>query len=134
MTGPVEVPPGDPDGTGTATITLDATKGEVCVDFTVADIETATAAHIHDGGVGVAGPIVVDLPVPATGTAKGCVAADAALVTAIIADPAAYYVNVHNNAYPKGALRAQLGGGPTAVAASVLVTGAVLAHCSLQVV
>jgi hypothetical protein len=50
----------------------------------------------------------VALDAPKTGAAKGCKTADAAVVKAIMQNPADYYVNVHNAAFPKGAVRGQL--------------------------
>src|ERR687886_71901 len=99
LTGPVEVPPGDPDGRGTATVTLDANTGQVCYRIDVSNIALpAAAAHIHKGAPGVAGPIVVPFTAPdANGKANGCVNADKALVQAIGASPADYYVNVHTS-------------------------------------
>ena|SRR5688500_6537882 len=109
LTGEAEVPgPGDPDGTGTATITFNPGQGEVCFELTVANIAPATAAHIHVGPVGVAGPVVVGLTPPTSGSSTGCVAADGDLVKAIIQEPSDYYVNVHNAAFPAGAVRGQL--------------------------
>ena len=109
LTGAAEVPdPGDPKGSGTVQVTLDPDKGEVCYDLTVADIQEATMAHIHEGAAGKAGPPKVTLDAPKTGSAKGCKSADAALIKAIMQNPADYYVNVHNAAFPKGAIRGQL--------------------------
>lgn len=109
MTGAAEVPgPGDPDGTGTATITLNHGEGEVCFVLTAANIAPATAAHIHIGGSDVAGPVVVGLTPPTTGTSTGCVNADPDLIKAIIQNPSDYYVNVHNAPFPAGAIRGQL--------------------------
>lgn len=110
MTGAAEVPAGDPDGTGTASVTIDAAKGQVCYTLSVAGIDTATMAHIHKGAPGVAGPVVVPLDPPATGSSTGCKPVDPAVITAILATPSDYYVNIHNAAFPKGALRGQLGG------------------------
>lgn len=68
MTGSAEVPgPGDTDGTGSATITLNHGQGEVCYELSVANIEKATAAHIHKGAIGEAG----DVKVPLTAAADG---------------------------------------------------------------
>lgn len=110
MSGTVEVPPGDPDGTGTALIRLNAAEGLVCFKLTVANVDPLVAAHIHRGAAGVTGPVVVSLVPPArdTGVSKGCVSADPALISEIQSNPAGFYVNVHNAAYPAGAVRGQL--------------------------
>jgi hypothetical protein len=110
MTGSQEVPgPGDPDGKGITHVKLHPAKGELCVAMHVENIEPATAAHIHKGSVGVAGPVVVTLPTPnASGHANGCVSADMTLLKAIKQNPSEYYVNVHNTPYPNGAVRGQL--------------------------
>ena len=109
LTGAAEAPgPGDPDGSGTVQVTFNPDKGEVCYDMTVAKIDEATAAHIHEGAVGKDGPVKVALDAPKTGSAKGCKTADATLIKTIMANPTDYYVNVHNAAFPKGAVRGQL--------------------------
>jgi hypothetical protein len=109
LTGNAEVPgPGDKDGRGTATVTLNPDKGEVCYSLTVVNIQEATAAHIHEGAVGKAGAVKVALEAPKTGTAMGCKQADAALIQSIMQNPDDYYVNVHNAEFPQGALRGQL--------------------------
>jgi hypothetical protein len=110
LSGAAEVPgPGDPDGRGSSTVTVDFNTREVCYTLTVSNIETATAAHIHRGTEDVAGPVVVPLAAPTTGSSSGCVAvADAALLNAIARNPELYYVNVHNAAFPNGAVRGQL--------------------------
>lgn len=109
LTGAAEVPgPGDPDGSGTASIRLNPGQGEVCFELTVSGIAPATAAHIHVGPAGVAGPVVVGLAPPTSGTSSGCVSADPALIKAIIQNPEQYYVNVHNADFPAGAVRGQL--------------------------
>ena len=110
MTGAAERPgPGDPDGTGTAEIRVNAGQNRVCYTLTVSNIDAATAAHIHRGGVSVAGPPVVNLQAPAGGSSNGCVDVTRALAQEIIRSPANFYVNVHNAAFPNGAIRGQLG-------------------------
>jgi CHRD domain len=109
LTGDAEVPgPGDPKGSGTAQVTRNPDKGEVCYELSVANIQEATGAHIHEGAIDKEGPVKVALEAPKTGTAKGCTKADAPVIIAIMKDPAGYYVNIHNAAFPKGAVRGQL--------------------------
>jgi hypothetical protein len=112
LTGAAEVPgPGDPDGAGTASLSLNPGQGEVCFEITVSNITLpATGAHIHVGGVTVAGPVVVGLTPPdASGSSSGCVSADRDLIIAIIQNPENYYVNVHTlPGFGAGAVRGQL--------------------------
>src|SRR5690349_1945393 len=62
LVGAAEVPgPGDPAGVGAVGINLDPILRTVCYALHVANVATATAAHIHEGAVGVAGPVVVPL-------------------------------------------------------------------------
>ena len=95
---------GDPDGVGTATVRINPGLGQICWTISVSGVEPITAAHIHVAPPTAPGPIVVPLN-PYTG---GCTDVDRQLALAIIQDPDAYYVNVHNGPYPAGALRGQL--------------------------
>ncbi|MBA3490488.1 MAG: CHRD domain-containing protein [Rubrobacteraceae bacterium] len=109
LNGEEEVPgPGDPNGTGTATLTLDRQAGQICYQITVAKIRTATAAHIHEGPAGVAGPVVVGLEPPSDGSSEGCASVKRSLINDISRNPSNFYVNVHNAEYPAGAVRGQL--------------------------
>lgn len=109
--GAAEVPPGDPDGSGSATFTIDPAEGTLCFEITVEAIMPATAAHIHVGGPGVAGDVVVPLDTDGfEGTADDCIEPmeDAQALQDIVDDPAGFYVNVHTDDYPGGAVRGQL--------------------------
>lgn len=108
--GAAETPPGDPDGSGTASITIDPDTGKVCWDISVSNIADATQSHIHVGAAGVSGDVVVPLDVDGfSGSTKGCVEGlDKALLAKIIANPAGYYVNVHTADFKPGAVRGQL--------------------------
>ena len=109
LTGAQEVPgPGDPDGSGTAEITIVDATDNICWDVNVRNIAPATAAHIHRGAQGEAGPPVVTLEAPTDGSNEGCVAAPGALADEIEANPAGFYVNIHNAEFPNGAVRGQL--------------------------
>lgn len=108
LTGPAELPPGDPDGSGTATLTVDPAAGQLCYSLAVAGIAPATAAHVHKGAAGTDGPPVVPLTAPANGSSQGCAPVAGDVAADMIAHPADYYVNVHNPDYPGGAVRGQL--------------------------
>jgi CHRD domain-containing protein len=102
---------GDPDGTGTALITINVGLGEVCWHMTVSNIALpATAAHIHNAAEGIRGAIVIALTAPdATGEAVGCRSdVDPVLLRDILQYPEEYYVNVHSTEFPPGAIRSQL--------------------------
>jgi len=109
LTGAAEVPgPGDPDGSGTATLLLNPGQAEVCYQLTASGIAPAFAAHVHIGPAGVAGPVVIPLVPPTSGSSSACTSVPRDLVLAIIQNPENYYVNVHNAEFPAGALRGQL--------------------------
>ncbi len=109
LSGAAEVPgPGDTDGSGTASVTVNAGQRQLCFKLSVSSIAAATAAHVHIGGKTVAGPVSVGLTAPTDGKSSGCVTITRDLAQAIIKDPANYYVNVHNAEFPAGAVRGQL--------------------------
>jgi hypothetical protein len=107
LLGTEEVGGGDPAGKGTADITLDDATNKVCYEFHYKADGKPTAAHIHAGAKGVSGPPVVDFNMPTNGD-KGCVGSDATTLGKIRDNPAGYYVNIHTDKYPKGAIRGQL--------------------------
>lgn len=109
LTGEAEAPgPGDPDGSGRARVALFPDEGRICYVIEVEGISPATAAHIHEAPAGSAGPVVRGLEAPTKGRSRACTSIDPQLAQEILDDPADYYVNVHNPAFPAGALRGQL--------------------------
>src|SRR6266566_8424674 len=73
LAGPSEVPAGDPDATGTATVWVNPGTGTVCYTWSVNNAATPIfAAHIHHGIAGVAGPVVVPLPPTSPSSGTGC--------------------------------------------------------------
>ncbi len=110
LIGANEVPaPGDPDGMGTAQITVNVGQGSISYELSVSNIDPATAAHIHVAPAGVAGPVVIPLHAPTSGSSGGTIMnVDPELLKAILQNPGNYYVNVHNPMYPGGAARGQL--------------------------
>ena len=116
LRGPNENQAADPNGTGTAMVTFrNPTLTQICVIIFVDAIDNPLAApngaHIHRGGGGTNGPVVVSLNPPATGAAavsRSCVPIAPALSAEIRSNPAAFYVNVHTGLFPAGAVRGQL--------------------------
>ncbi len=122
LTGPAESPAGDLDGIGVAAVTIDIIDAAViegaqaCWDLTYSGILTPPIlAHIHRGGAGVNGPIVIPF-VPFTdlglSSATGCVLLAPGLGQEILDNPGAFYVNVHTVDFQGGAIRGQLSVGP----------------------
>jgi hypothetical protein len=110
LSGAREVPgPGDRNGSGLATVTVDAASEEICYELTVRNIAAATAAHIHEADRHDAGDVVQPLDAPTDGSSSGCVV-NTALAPELVANPDGYYVNVHNSEFPGGAVRGQLAG------------------------
>jgi hypothetical protein len=101
----------EPGATGTAVLRIRKDAGMVCYRLHAANVTLpTTAAHIHRGGAGVNGPVVVPFTAPgADGNSSGCSPAAPALIDEILANPAGFYVNVHTKEHPAGAIRSQLG-------------------------
>jgi hypothetical protein len=106
---------GDNNGGGSFSAVI---KGQqLCYGLAVRDIGNPTMAHIHRGGRNTNGPILIPLTQPQTGdpgASSGCRMISQSLVRQIRRNPGRFYVNVHNSAYPDGAIRGQLfsRGGP----------------------
>ena len=112
MTGAQETPASDPDAAGTANLRLDRAKKRVCFTIRVnSAVEDVVAAHIHKGGKGVMGNIIVPLieaPAPGpkfTGCAKHVARS---VIRAMLRHPRRYYVNVHTLDFQGGEIRCQL--------------------------
>jgi len=103
---------GDPDGTGSASISVNVGQQRVCWDISVNNIAAPMRGHIHHAAVLTNGPIVVGFFESATVALKGCTPTtqpvDRALLRDIIQHPQDYYVNVHTADFPAGAIRGQL--------------------------
>lgn len=126
--GDQEVPPVNTRARGNAVFQLSRDETELSYRLIVANIENVTMAHIHLGGVGENGPVVVwlypDNPPPElipgrfsgilaqgvitdddlVGPLAGMTVAD--LVDEILAGNA--YTNVHTSQFPAGEVRGQI--------------------------
>jgi len=113
-------PPADPDGSGTAVISISGTT--VTYSIVVNNIAAPSMQHIHVGNAGSNGPVVIGLPGPWVGnTLSGTTTTTEFQASAIAANPGGFYVNVHNAEFPGGAVRGQVFTGIDA-AASVPTT------------
>jgi hypothetical protein len=113
---------GDSNGYGAATVIV--LGNSVCFGLVFDNIGTPAAAHIHENIAGQNGDIVVDfvgagavgqVDPPTSGnpgSVSGCVSGDAirdrTALARIRVTPSKFYVNVHNAAFPSGAIRGQL--------------------------
>lgn len=110
-----EVPgPGDTDGDGR--IEIEATGPQTwCLDMVVTGLRgPVTGAHVHFGPEGLTGDVVVPIGEPtstagATDTwADVCLEVEDRVVDEVTSAPDAFYVNVHTDDHPDGAVRGQL--------------------------
>lgn len=100
---------GDRNGRGSFSATLDGRQ--LCYGIQVKNIDDPAAAHIHRGGRRVAGPVVQELVHPTSGdpgSSTACVRLTRSLARELASNPGRFYVNVHNAAFPNGAVRGQL--------------------------
>ena len=111
---------GDPDGTAIGTLKLDngtgaGTTGSATITLTLANIDLTTLSgnHLHQAPSTTIGSIVLDFGDPdnyrigsvLSGTVTGL---SATVITSVLANPTAFYYNLHNDAFPSGAVRDQL--------------------------
>lgn len=103
LSGSQNVSGGDPDGMGMAEIIVDGFGGMIWWDFMVENIAPITMDHIHKAGAGSAGPVVFNF----NGMLSGSAAIDTTLAQDLINNSSDYYVNLHNQDFPAGAIRGQ---------------------------
>lgn len=91
-----------------ATLAITAARDQVCWKITrLAGVPAPQFAYIHRGGPGTSGPVVI--PLGTRYRPAGCVTEVApALLAGIEARPADYYLAIHDQAHPQGAIRGQL--------------------------
>ena len=108
LNGNKEIDGGDANGRGT--FRADFNGARLCYTLRFSGLENPMAAHIHRGRSTQNGAIVVDLRprFDQAGARRRCVAVPAALRRSIRRQPAGFYVNVHTQEFPDGAIRGQL--------------------------
>lgn len=119
------VPPANIDGaSGNASITVDTQTGAISGSVTVSGLTgTPTAAHIHSGAPGEAGPVVVGLTSNGDGSVWSVPEGSALDAQAIaLFESGDLYINVHTEANAPGEIRGQLVEESAAPAGSITVT------------
>lgn len=103
--------PGDPDGSGGVFVFLDRQTGRICFFVNTADVSTPfTSVDLHRAPRGEVGPIVAEVYGPTNDPdPSACLDLDRALVRDIGKNQEDYYIDVHNDEFPEGAVRGQLG-------------------------
>lgn len=111
LNGAQEVPgPVTTTGTGYARVFLNETAGTISFTVVFNNFQgNQTASHIHTGGLGIAGPVTINLG--AVGGTSGTISGNAAITPAQInlMRTHQFYVNVHSSTFPAGEIRGQLG-------------------------
>jgi hypothetical protein len=107
-------PENDPDGSGEATLSLDARRGQVCFEIEVNHVDPVVAVHIHAGAAGETNEdlLLIDLDFANEGL-RGCTRAGRELLRSILDnvrsnDPEQFYLHVHTSGFSTGAVRGQL--------------------------
>jgi hypothetical protein len=125
---------GDGDGVGSAVLRIIGTQ--ICYSLTWSKIGAPTLIHVHAGKQGVNGVSVVMLVGTAmpdnVRAAAGCVEAGRGVVLAVSGEPDAFYVAVHNDELPGGAVRGQFRTLDSPVQLDGFVTGELLAASTGQ--
>lgn len=99
---------GDPDGSGLAVISVSEDFDVLCYTLEVRGIAPSTGAHIHEAPITAAGPVVQPLQAPTNGSSQECTAPAPSMdLRDLVENPQNYYVNVHNEPFPAGAVRGQ---------------------------
>lgn len=99
---------GDFDGSGTLLLTLNAAKNQMCYELRVSNIADATSAQLLSNKAGGSEQVVLRLPPPTNGLAKGCTFLDDERVLEIVQVPEHHYITVGSSDFPDEALRGQL--------------------------
>jgi hypothetical protein len=107
LSGAQETPANFSMATGTGIVTLDSGTKEMIATVQISGL-SATAAHVHEGALGVAGPVLFPLleTFSGSGSWKTTVTLTDTQITALRAGQ--YYFNIHSVAFPDGEIRGQI--------------------------
>ncbi len=121
MTGADEVSSVVTKGKGTVKLLLDTTAGTITGNWQIDNLSgPITASHIHTGSSGTNGPVLISLgPLPSAGGTFATLSnAPVKSMQDVLANPSAFYINVHTSMHPGGEIRGQLACAPAGQVAS----------------
>lgn len=105
-------PGADPDGVGTAFVSLQPNRRRICFRIAYRRIAKPDRGHIHEAPKGAKGSILIDLfvgPRPGGSPITGCVRyLRRGTITQIRRNPHRYFVELHNTRLLGGAIRGRL--------------------------
>lgn len=114
LRGTNEVPSNSSTAVGAYFITIDPAFN-LTWEVNIGALQNATLSHIHTGAAGVNGPVLITFASSASQFQNGrtfgttnIAGLDAAVRTAILTNPAGFYVNVHSTQFGGGEIRGQL--------------------------
>lgn len=107
LSGAQEVPPTASSATATGTLTLDPATRTFSATVGTSGI-TGTMAHIHQGAIGVNGPIIFPLTESAPGSGNWSASGTLSEAQLGLLNAGNYYFNVHSAALPNGEIRGQI--------------------------
>lgn len=103
--------PGPAGAKGRTDLAIESRAGKVCYRLALEAVEdTPTGVHVHRGVKSAPGNVVIELNYAQNGN-RGCVNANSAVLSDIKEHPEQYYVDVHTDRHPNGAVRGQVSEG-----------------------
>jgi trimeric autotransporter adhesin len=95
--------------TGSGTVTLNAAEDEIVVSIThTIPSGDVTNGHIHEGAVGVDGPVSAGLGFSGAGVSPISETLSITPAQVTLLQNEELYVNIHTNAFPSGEIRGQI--------------------------
>jgi hypothetical protein len=130
LNGAQEVPPRATPAFGNGTVILNAAKTQISVTLSFQGLTAPlTVAHIHQGAVGVNGPVVIDIASAFTLTNGGTAGTMTNVIFAITApqvtalEAGLLYFNIHTSTFPGGEIRGQINVVPEPASMVLMATG-----------
>ena len=104
-----EVPSVPSGAVGSVKLLFDLNAGSITGNWEIPFAGSITAAHIHNGPAGVNAAVFIPFSgLPIGGSFATLNSAPVAKLQDVLNNPAAFYVNVHTQPYPRGEIRGQL--------------------------